>query len=98
MKDKIIEVVRYENVRVDTGGRTYNLTNEEWLDRSDSPETINLNDNLAFLGLDITSSASISKPAQRTLDEAAVKIRNQNHTDIPHNKKSSETDTLHEMS
>ena len=98
MKDKTIELIRYENVRVDTGGRTYNLVNEEWLDRSDSPETVDMNDNLPFMGLNITTTASISKPAQLTLDEAAVKIRNENHSDIPHNKKSSQTDILHEIS
>ena len=51
--DKNLEVIRYEDIRVDTGARTYQFKVDEWLDRSDSPETLTMHKNLPFLGLTI---------------------------------------------
>ena len=96
--DKNLEVIRYEDIRVDTGARTYQFKVDEWLDRSDSPETLTMHKNLPFLGLTINQRATISKPAQKTLDTGAIKVRELNHTDVPHRMQSSERDTLHELS
>ena len=41
-KDKEVEVIRYEDIRVDTGAHTYSFKVNEWLDRSDSSETLKM--------------------------------------------------------
>ena len=97
-KDKTIEVRSYVETRVDTGGQTWDFNVNEWLDRSDSPETLSMHTNLKFLGLTINKRVTISKNAQKDLDSAAVAIRELNHTDVPHRMARSERDTLHELS
>jgi len=39
-KDKSIEVSKFVNQRVDSGGRTYRFKIDEWVDHSDTPETL----------------------------------------------------------
>ena len=48
--------------------------------------------------MNILKRVTISKLAQKTIDAAAVKVRELNHTDIPHRNQTSERDTLHELS
>ena len=43
VKDKEVEVKRFEDVRVDSAHKTYDLEVEEWLDRTDSAKTLTLN-------------------------------------------------------
>jgi len=97
-KEKIIEIKSYVEKRVDTGEKTYIFEADEWLDLSDSPETLILHSNLPFLALTIDRRVTISRMAQKTLDAAAVKVRELNHTDIPHRNQTNERDTLHELS
>ena len=97
-KDKQVETSKFVNERVDTGGRTYQFNVNEWVDHSDTPESLASHANLPFLALQISSNISISDRAQRMITEAAVKIREENHTDIPHRLQRSERDTLHETS
>jgi len=63
-KDKIVEVRRYDDTRVDTGSRTYSFQADDWLDRSDSPETLIVHNNLPFLALTINKRVTVSKLAQ----------------------------------
>lgn len=85
-------------MRIDTGSQTYSMKVNEWLDRSDSPEMLSMNQDLPFLALSIRSNITMSKLAQKTLDDAAIKIREMNHTDYPHTMERSERDVLHELS
>ena len=62
-KDKRIEVSKFVNTRVDTGGRTYQFKVHEWVDHSDTPETLASHADLPFLALEISSNISISKRA-----------------------------------
>ena len=96
-KDKEIQVSRFENVRVNTGGRSYSLKVEEWQDHSDSAETLKVHQNLPFLALSIRQRITLSQMAQKNLDKAATKVKEMNHTDVPHRQSSSERDTLHEL-
>ena len=95
-KDKEIEVTRVENVRVDTGHKTYNFKVDEWLDRTDSPELLKNHRNLPFLDLQIQCKTTISKSAKKTLEAGRERIIQMNHTDIPHSMSISERDVLHE--
>ena len=60
-KDKTVKVKRYENKRFDTSAETYNFKTEEWVDRTDSPETLKMHSKLPFLALKINKNATISK-------------------------------------
>ena len=60
-KDKSVKVKRYENKRFDTSAETYKFSIKEWVDRTDSPETLKLHSKLPFLGLTIKKKATISK-------------------------------------
>ena len=50
-KQKTVDVVTYVDTKVVTKNRTYTLGVDEWLDRSDSPETLLAHRQLPFLGL-----------------------------------------------
>ena len=52
-KDKEVEVSRFVEEKVVTSEKTYGLKVDEWLDRTDSPQTLNLNKDIPFLALDI---------------------------------------------
>ena len=96
-KDKTIR--RWENVKVDTKLKSYGFILQEWHDdMSESPETLKPHSRLPFLVVNICKHVTISKSAQKTLDEAAIQIRNENHTDIPHTRPSCERDVGHTLS
>ena len=71
-KDKTVEVVRFEDRKIETAKRCYNFKVTDWIDRTDSPETIKVHSNIPLLGLTLNKlPITISKPAQQAMDEAA---------------------------
>ena len=96
--DKEISVSKFVNTRVDSGSRRYKFRVTEWVDLSDFPETLIAHANLPFLALRIEKDVKVSSLVQKKLTEAQVKIREENHTDIPHTMECAERDVLHEIS
>lgn len=52
---------------------------------------------MPMLAVKMKLNTTISKQAQNTISKAAEKIREENHTDIPHTMATSERDILHEV-